>query len=225
MTWETFGSRATAAPICSLGAETLSTGDSIHWTLGGLSGLTSTMGTYVLTLMAPGSGITDAAGNPLATDARDQWTENAIQFSDQGSLGLPGVAYGAAAWGDYDNDGHLDILLAGSGGAAIYHNDGNNTFHDIGAGLNGVSYSSVAWGDYDNDGRLDFLLCGLGNDGHTYQRPYHNDGNNTFHPLSDFLPYILYHSSVAWGDYNNDGRLDMLVSGGNTSQARHFHPR
>jgi hypothetical protein len=64
------------------------------------------------------------------------------------------------AWGDYDNDGRLDILLTGSTNVAqIWRNTGNG-FSNINASLPGVAYSSVAWGDYDNDGRLDVLLTG-----------------------------------------------------------------
>src|SRR5436853_132138 len=59
---------------------------------------------------------------------------------------LTPVAFSSVAWGDYDNDGKLDILLAGrtSGGFAseVYHNDGNNSFHNITANLSGVHQSS-----------------------------------------------------------------------------------
>ncbi|HEY0320623.1 MAG TPA: Ig-like domain repeat protein, partial [Pyrinomonadaceae bacterium] len=54
------------------GAQTLTTLDNITWTLGNLSGLTGTQGTYLLTLTAPG-GITDAANNALATGATESW--------------------------------------------------------------------------------------------------------------------------------------------------------
>ncbi|MDQ5846908.1 MAG: Ig-like domain-containing protein [Acidobacteriota bacterium] len=54
------------------GAQTLTTGDNITFTLGNLSGLTGTGGTYLLTLTAPG-GITDGGGNPLAGGATDTW--------------------------------------------------------------------------------------------------------------------------------------------------------
>jgi hypothetical protein len=70
------------------------------------------------------------------------------------------------AWGDYDNDGRLDILLTGttngfaSGAISqIWRNTGNG-FSNINVSLPGVAYSSAAWGDYDNDGRLDILLTG-----------------------------------------------------------------
>jgi hypothetical protein len=78
------------------------------------------------------------------------------------------------AWGDYDNDGDLDLALAGrdtvgplskiyrnDGGTLVNDgNDGGNTFTDIGAGLTGVYACSLAWGDYDNDGDLDLALAG-----------------------------------------------------------------
>ncbi|UCE19883.1 MAG: VCBS repeat-containing protein [Gemmatimonadota bacterium] len=74
------------------------------------------------------------------------------------------------AFGDYDNDGYLDIYLANSAGPNIlYHNNGNGTFSDVTASA-GVSYfkggTSFAWGDYDRDGDLDLFLkdgSGLGN--------------------------------------------------------------
>ena len=58
-------------------AQTLTTADNVTWTLGNLAGLTGTAGRYVLTLTAAGSGITDAAGNPLAADASDAFVVDA----------------------------------------------------------------------------------------------------------------------------------------------------
>jgi hypothetical protein len=55
------------------GAESLTSGDDITWTLGGLGSLTTIEGTYTLTLTAAGSSIIDGAGNPLAGDATDVW--------------------------------------------------------------------------------------------------------------------------------------------------------
>jgi hypothetical protein len=68
-------------------------------------------------------------------------------------------------WGDYDNDGDLDILLTGFDGASgkiarIYRND-NGGFSSTNTEPIGVSRSSIAWGDYDNDGDLDILLAGF----------------------------------------------------------------
>ncbi len=85
-------------------------------------------------------------------------------FTEVPAAGLTGVYDSSVAWGDYDNDGDLDILLTGyaSGGPVtkVYENTGG-AFTEVPAGLTGVSVSSVAWGDYDNDGDLDILLTGL----------------------------------------------------------------
>ncbi|MCK5459524.1 VCBS repeat-containing protein, partial [Candidatus Parcubacteria bacterium] len=71
------------------------------------------------------------------------------------STSLTGVSNSSVAWGDYDNDGDLDILLAGVDNygpvSKIYRNDAG-TFVDINANIINVSESSVDWGDYDNDG-------------------------------------------------------------------------
>jgi hypothetical protein len=110
------------------------------------------------------------------------------------------------AWGDYDNDGYSDLLIAGMGTtsnliARIYHNLGNGTFVNSGAILTGVSQAAVAWGDYDNDGFLDALVCGTTNNNAflAISRLYHNNGNGTFTELSaTALPGIAGHSAT-WG--------------------------
>jgi hypothetical protein len=106
-------------------------------------------------------------------------------FTEQTGISLPGISSCSVAWGDYDNDADLDILLTGYKGnnisiSKIYRNDGNGIFTEqTNINLPAISSGSVAWGDYDNDGDLDILLTG-----HTgvtrISKIYRNDGNGTF---------------------------------------------
>jgi hypothetical protein len=136
-------------------------------------------------------------------------------FKDIGA-GLMGVSSGAAAWGDYDGDGDLDILLTGNDGitkiAKVYRND-NGKFRDINAGLTGVYQSSAAWGDYDLDGDVDILITGDtgGNGINKISRIYRND-KGTFVPIEAGLVGVSNGSAV-WGDYDRDGDPDILLTG------------
>ncbi len=136
------------------------------------------------------------------------------------ATGLPGVSQGAVAWGDFDQDGRPDILLTGytQTGAVcqVWRNLGNGTFTNMNAGLPGVYQSSVALADYDNDGKLDILLAGVDNQTNLICQVWRNTGNWVFTNISAGLPGIRS-GSVAWADFDNDGRLDLLLSGLDTN--------
>lgn len=128
-------------------------------------------------------------------------------------------------WIDYDNDGLLDLYLVN--GAAtplytpkrplrsmLYHNNGDGTFTDItgkaGVGAEGLFGMGVAVGDYDNDGFADLYVLG-------YDRCilYHNNGDGTFTDVTARAGVGnpgKWGSSAAWFDYDNDGRLDLVVA-------------
>jgi hypothetical protein len=137
---------------------------------------------------------------------------------------------GSTAWGDYDNDGFVDMFVANGtfGGdmkCFLYHNQGNGTFVKVTAGsiVNDLYESwTGAWADYDDDGLLDlfvtsnggFTPSGLGED----NRMYHNDGPSGFTKLTAAQTGIPMHDGgfsrgCAWGDYDNDGYLDLYVAG------------
>jgi uncharacterized repeat protein (TIGR01451 family) len=145
-------------------------------------------------------------------------------FSEVYPGSLTGVSGGSVAWGDYDNDGDLDILLAGctqySGGctnriAKVYQNTGSGFSEVYPGSLTGVSGGSVAWGDYDNDGNLDILLTGEAVSG-SVSKVYRNTGNGFTEVYAGSLEAVR-RSSVAWGDYDNDGDLDILLTGDGNS--------
>ena len=72
--------------------------------------------------------------------------------------------------------------------------------------------SSAAWGDYDNDGDLDYLLSGSTQNGVSSVTLGRNLGNGSFAFEASGLPAV-HSGSVAWGDYDNDGDLDILLTG------------
>jgi T5SS/PEP-CTERM-associated repeat protein len=136
-------------------------------------------------------------------------------FSDSG-ISLPGITQGDAAWGDYNNDGRLDVVVHGNTVSSgkitwIYRNNGDNTFTDISAGLTGDSWGSVAWMDYNNDGKLDLLISGTS--GSTNNLLYRNNGGGSFTEMAGTSLGMSQRSSAAWGDFNNDGTPDILISG------------
>lgn len=135
-------------------------------------------------------------------------------FSEQSSVSLATINSGSAIWGDYNNDGLLDILLTGIGKSIIYKNKGNGTFSEqTSISLSGMYQSSAAWGDYNNDGFLDILLTGWDNNMIPTSQIYKNNGDGTFSLQTNIKLTGVSFCSAAWGDYNNDGYLDILLTG------------
>ncbi|MBX2979675.1 MAG: VCBS repeat-containing protein [Flavobacteriales bacterium] len=110
----------------------------------------------------------------------------------------------SAAWGDFDNDGDMDVLIGSS--SSSYHklmrNDGNGNFTNVtaGSGFEGFNGTSIEWTthDFDNDGNLDIMGGG---------RIMMGYGDMTF----GARPGSVSNGPV--GDLNNDGFLDYMNSG------------
>jgi PKD repeat protein len=139
-------------------------------------------------------------------------------FSEQTSISIPGVLYSSVDWGDFDNDGFIDIVMNGNFNGPwytkIYRNNGNGNFTEvINTNIVGVAGSSCEWGDYDNDGFLDILVCGWSSDYNSHAKVYKNNGNGTFALQTGISLLGIYSGHGSWGDYNNDGFLDILLTG------------
>lgn len=131
-----------------------------------------------------------------------------------------GVLAGSVAWGDYDGDGDLDLLVTGVtstvqgvGVAAtrLYRNDGG-VFTSVAHPFPNCYVGAVAWGDYNKDGRLDLVIMGSSETGALFASIWRNEGGGVFTDAGANLPGTDL-GPVAWGDYDNDGDLDLLFGG------------
>jgi len=133
---------------------------------------------------------------------------------------IPNLSKSATAFGDVDNDGDLDVFISGSnasyaleGGLYIYDN-GNYTLSTI-SNLPLVSYASVRFGDVDNDGNLDILISGFDVNYAGLTDVFINNNDGTFTALNTGLP-PTYMSEVAFADFDNDGNIDIAITGSET---------
>ncbi len=124
---------------------------------------------------------------------------------------FPGVFRGRCQFVDYDGDGDLDAYLVGNGENCLYRNEGNDIFVPVGPGFPSLRCCCSSWGDLDNDGRPDLVCSGDGPYG-VVTYVYHNMGAGSFSQIPVTIPGVL-ESSVAWGDFNNDGFSDILIQG------------
>lgn len=125
-------------------------------------------------------------------------------------LGLGGMGASRGAWGDYDQDGYDDLLLAGS---RLFKNVEGSEFVNVTdeAGISGGGSGGV-WGDYNNDGFLDFYRIGSGESG---DRLWRNRGDGTFADVTESVGAVTNDfptEGAAWGDYDNDGFLDLYLA-------------
>jgi PKD repeat protein len=146
-----------------------------------------------------------------------------------------------ASWGDYDNDGFVDLYvanhmaMAGSSvtGATeqikaqdyIFHNNGDGTFTDVSTMLMGTTRQGMGfgggWTDFDNDGDLDvFVVHDCPFDFTAPQLMYRNDGGTngvlswTFTEVSATVgnDFCQNGMGLATGDYDRDGDMDYFIS-------------
>ena len=180
----------------------------------------------------------DESDNVYVAGRTDDESENRLGGFDAWisrislNVSLPQLNNGAVAWGDYDNDGDLDLFSMGIGEnsliAQIHANEGELGFilDPNQTELVGLSNGDAAWADYDNDGDLDLAVIGKNEENITIAGIYVNNLGilDEFSPLQPAdSNYISEENpnSIAWGDYDSDGYLDLLVTA--TTDTDSFH--
>jgi len=137
-----------------------------------------------------------------------------------------------SSWADYDNDGYLDLLVTtylGLGTSSdkilLHNNAGDGTFARITEGelVTDFGYTrETQWADYDNDGDQDVIVLNQATSASVQRqtRLYKNNGDGTFTRElgSVFESFIDGDRSCSWGDYDNDGHLDIFIAGTNTNR-------
>ena len=160
--------------------------------------------------------------------------------TERAGLGGAGYSMGASA-ADFDNDGHIDLFVAGVRSNHLYRNLGNGKFEEVTAkaGISSGSWSITGgWFDFDNDGLLDLfvvnylkwspenpLFCGDPPRVRSYCHPrffdgqpntlYRNRGDGTFEDVSvksGIAGHIGKGMSLGMADYDLDGKPDVFVT-------------
>jgi len=143
----------------------------------------------------------------FVNDGSGQYADEAVEYGVQ----IRNQSW-SADFGDIDNDGDLDLVLTNHDASIqLFENDGTGHFTEITAG-SGLEFSGFMlqskFADFDNDGFLDLLIAG----GVEYYFKGHGDG--TFTRITGLFPSNKAMHSLATGDLNNDGFVDVFANYG-----------
>jgi hypothetical protein len=183
-------------------------------------GSTAAWGDYdrdgYLDLLVVNGGLGSSAAQNWLYHNQGNGTFSKMTANQVGYLATESVKTVFGSWVDYDDDGWPDLFLPTlDPGAYVNRNLGNGRFALMTNAVQCTKPEAFAWADYDNDGHLDLCIAGLD----TPTALYHNKGDGTFKKMTRAEVGSLVSDSsalggIAWGDFDNDGYLDLFVAGG-----------
>ncbi|MGJ8549930.1 T9SS type A sorting domain-containing protein [Winogradskyella wichelsiae] len=137
-----------------------------------------------------------------------------------------GNTYSSITTFDANNDGNIDVLLTGFSSnyipeSKLYINDGTAVFTESTAVLADVYFSTSSAADYDNDGDIDILISGFNSSYAPYTVLYNNDEHGNFTENTTVTLEQLYWGASNFVDYDNDGDLDLFLSGADSNTVPH----
>ncbi len=133
--------------------------------------------------------------------------------------GIMGVYLGDVHFVDVNNDGNIDVAITGmettgwTNIVKIYLNNGNGTLTESSNTFPSLNIGSLKFADFDADGDVDMVLNGWENTTNTpYTKIWTNDGSGIF-TESNIALAQLWLGDMEWADVDNDGNIDLLITG------------
>lgn len=144
-------------------------------------------------------------------------------FTAMSQPAIVNVYTGAAEFADVENDGDMDLLITGNTGspaatANLYINDGLGSYSlSPGTPFEPSNNGDIDFGDIDGDNDLDLIMTGKDASGNVFSKLYTNNGTGSFTLVTGTIFTGVYMSSTEFIDVDNDGDLDLLMCGADSS--------